>query len=67
MKAHDVRLAVLDLPGDQSEWDDALLRALPVIKKIAGAIGGWKVWLRWGMAALIGAIEAYLRSRGYEI
>lgn len=66
MKATDVELAVLDLPGSQREWDEALLRALPVIRKIAETVGGWKVWLRWGMAALIGAIESYLRARGYQ-
>ena len=74
MKAHDVDRAVLTVimeapPGttSRSKTDDALLDALPVLRALAKASGGWKFWLKWGMAVLIAALEAYLELRGYDV
>jgi hypothetical protein len=74
MKAHDVDRAVLTAiteapPGttSRSKTDDALLDALPVLRALAAASTGWRFWLRWGMRALIEALETYLELRGYDV
>ena len=74
MKAHDIDLAVLATirespPGatSRSHLDQVLLDALPVLRALAAASSGWRFWLRWGMRALIEALEAYMELRGYDV
>lgn len=72
MKAQDVEAAVIAARREEEGFfsldPDLILRqALPILRRMAERSKGWKFWLRWGINALIGAVEAYLRLRGFDL
>ena len=64
MKAQDVQLAVSQTNEKNAILNMALSQILPVLRRLAEK-GKW--WQRWGMDALINAVEMYLRGVGYTI
>lgn len=62
MKIHDIRMAVAESTDNENSaliLSLALQTVLPILKRIARR---QKFWLRWGMNALIKAIEEYLQT-----
>lgn len=62
VKIHDIRLAVLESTDNENSTlilSLALQTVLPILKRIARR---QKFWLRWGMNALIRALEEYLKT-----
>ena len=45
----------------------ALDTMLPLLHTLAASSGGWKFWLRWGVNALIGALEEWRAGHCVDI
>lgn len=44
---------------DADLFCDALQTTLPLLRRLRDNASGWKFWLRWGMDAIIFALEEY--------
>ncbi len=63
MKAREIALAVEADERRNGTLNVALLQVLPILRRIAKR---QRFWLKWGMNALIKAIEEYLKSMGFQ-
>lgn len=59
MNAQDIRAAVNSSHVNVISFCTSLNLVIPVLKNLRKDAGGWKFWLKWGMDALIYALEKY--------
>lgn len=64
MKAYHIQLAVQQDDRSNGTLNIALLHVLPILRRVAKR---QRFWLKWGMNALIKAIETYLKGEDFKV
>jgi hypothetical protein len=67
MRARDVSVAAVRAGIGFPSLCDSLDAVIPVLYALRQSSSGWKFWLRWGINALLGALEEWRRDRCVDI